>query len=169
MIEQLRRLFRDHGELRPSLIRKDRESPSPASYAKRFGSLDAAYQSVFEMPLAQVRLEVEGLLREAVDNVESYDDFLVVNRKFTVLVQPSVPVPHGYTQYWYFRPDVRGNVDITLGVPVSGHEGPQILGYFALPRLLVRGRGIRLYGSSESHLDMYGHSGLEVIFQLARS
>jgi hypothetical protein len=80
-----------------------------------------------------------------------------------------VPVSRGYGQYWYFRPDLRGVVDITLGVPVSGPEGPQILGYLALPRLLVRGRGIRLFGSSQSRLDMYGHHGLEVIFQLARS
>jgi len=100
--------------------------------------------------------------------VESYDDFLVLNRRFTVLIQPSVPVPHGYSQYWYFRPDVRGVVDITLGVPVSGPKGPEILGYLALPRLLVEGRGIRLFGSSESRLSLYGHRGLDIIFQLAR-
>ena len=39
-----------------------------------------------------------------------------------------------------------------------------------LPRyLLVRDRGMRLFGSSETRLDMYGHTGLEFIFQLARS
>lgn len=113
--------------------------------------------------------EVESLLRGLVQSVESYDNFLVVNRKFTVLIQPSVPVPHGYNQYWYFRPDSRGAVDITLGVPLSGHQGPQILGYFALPRLMVRNHGIRVFGSSEAHLDMYGHTGLDIIFQLARS
>ena len=50
-------------------------------------------------------------------------------------------------------------VDITLGVPVSSSEGPQILGYVALPRLLVRDHGIRVFGSSETRLDMYGHTG----------
>ena len=109
------------------------------------------------------------MLRRLVEDVEGYQDFLVVNRKFTVLIQPSVPVPHGYNQYWYFRPDVRGTVDITLGVPVSGPDGPKILGYLALPRLLVRDRGIRLFGSSETRLNMYGRSGLEFIFELARS
>lgn len=60
-------------------------------------------------------------------------------------------------------------IDITLGVPVSGAEGPRILGYLALPRLLVQDRGIRLFGSSETRLSMYGHAGLEIITQLART
>jgi DNA invertase Pin-like site-specific DNA recombinase len=169
MLEQLTRLFREHEFLRPSLLRVDDLAPSPSTYAKHFSSLDAAYQRVFGAVLAHVRSEVEALLRDLVHHVENYEDFLVVNRKFTVLIQPSVPVPHGYNQYWYFRPDLRGMVDITLGVPVSGPEGPQILGYLALPRLLVRNRGIRLFGSSESRLDMYGYRGLEMIFELARS
>jgi hypothetical protein len=114
-------------------------------------------------------MEVEALVRGLVADVEHYDDFLVINRKFTVLIQPSVPVNYGYSQYWYFRPDLRGMIDITLGVPVSGPDVPQILGYLALPRLLVANRGIRLFGTSQARLDMYGHHGLEVIFELARS
>ena len=86
-----------------------------------------------------------------------------------MLIQPSIPVSHGYNQYWYFRPDCRGIIDITLGVPVSDHEVPKILGYLAMPRLLVRNRGIRLFSSSDTQLDMYGHTGLEVILQLARA
>ena len=169
MVEQLGRLFHQHGCLRPALVRADHLAPSPSTYAKHFASLDAAYQRVFQITLAQVKEEVESLVRGLVQQVESHEDFLVVNRKFTVLIQPSVPMPHGYSQYWYFRPDGRGVVDITLGVPVSGPKGPQILGYLALPRLLIQGHGIRLFGSSQSHLDMYGYHGLDIIFQLARS
>jgi DNA invertase Pin-like site-specific DNA recombinase len=169
MLAQLERLLREHEYLRPSLLQSDPAAPSPTTYAKKFGSLDAAYQQAYRLVLAQVRAEVESLLRSLVKDVQSYDDFLVVNGKFTVLVQPSMPVPHGYNQYWYFRPDARVAIDITLGVPVSGPNGPQILGYLALPRLMVEDHGIRLFGSSQSRLDMYGHTGLEFIFQLARS
>ena len=63
---------------------------------------------------------------------------------------------------------MRSVVDITLGVPVTDPKGPQILGYLALPRLLVAKRGIRLFGSSETRLGLYGHRGLDVIYQLAR-
>jgi DNA invertase Pin-like site-specific DNA recombinase len=169
MLGHLERLHREHGFLHASLLTADEESPSASTYATHFASLDAAYQQVFRTAVREVRTEVEALLRRSVNEIESHDDFLVVNRRFTVFIQPSVPVPHGYNQYWYFCPDVRGIVDITLGVPVSGHEGPKILGYLALPRLLVGGRPIRLFGSSQTTLDMYGYTGLEVISELARS
>jgi DNA invertase Pin-like site-specific DNA recombinase len=168
MLEQLQRVLVEHECFRPAMLRADAAAPSPTTYAKHFASLDAAYQQVFRHALQQVKQDVESQLRSLVQEVETYDDFLVLNRRFTVLIQPSVPVPHGYTQYWYFRPDMRGVVDITLGVPVSGPRGPEILGYLALPRLLVEGHGIRLFGSSESRLDMYGHRDLDLIFQLAR-
>lgn len=169
MLEHLERLHREHGFLRPSILAADDLAPAMSTYHTHFRSLDAAYQQLFREAAGAVRTQVEGLLREVVGQVDAYDDFLVVNGKFTVLIQPSVPVPHGYSQYWYFRPDLRGVVDITLGVPVSSSEGPQILGYVALPRLLVRDHGIRVFGSSETRLDMYGHTGLEFIFKLARS
>jgi len=169
MLQHLERLHREHGFMRPSLVSADELAPSTSTYNTHFRSLDAAYQQLFRTAAGEVRAQVEVLLRKAVEQVDSYDDFLVVNGKFTVLIQPSVPVPYGYSQYWYFRPDLRGVVDITLGVPVSSSEGPQILGYVALPRLLVRDQGIRVFGTSESRLDMYGHTGLEFIFKLARS
>lgn len=169
MLEQLQRVLEAHQLVRPSLLRADTAAPASSTYAKHFSSLDSAYQQVFRFALQQVKQEVESQLRSLVQEVESYEDFLVLNRRFTVLIQPSVPVPHGYSQYWYFRPDMRGVVDITLGVPVSGPQGPEILGYLALPRLLVEDHGIRLFGSSESRLELYGHRGLDMIFQLARA
>lgn len=168
MLEQLRRVLTEHEYFRPSLVQADSDAPAPSTYAKHFASLDAAYQRVFQAALQTVRQDVEAQLRSGIQHVECYDDFLVLNGRCTVLIQPSVPVPYGYTQYWYFRPDVRGVVDVTLGVPVTGPHGPEILGYLALPRLLVEERGIRLFGSSEARLDLYGHRGLDVIFQLAR-
>ncbi len=169
MLSHLERVHQEHGLLRASLVSADESAPSVSTYATHFRSLDSAYQQLFKTATGEIRAQVETQLRQTVQHVESYDDFLVVNGKFTVLIQPSVPVPHGYNQYWYFRPDDRGVVDITLGVPVSASEGPQILGYVALPRILVRQRGIRVFGSSEARLVMYGHTGLEFIFQLARS
>lgn len=169
MVSHLDRIHREFGFVRASLVQADDSIPSASTYAKHFKSLDTAYQRVFSSTSIEIAQKVETTLREQVDQIERYDDFLVINRSFTVLVQPSVPVPYGYQQYWYFRPDFRGMIDITLGVPVSGSDGARILGYLALPRLLVRDRGIRLFGSSETRLSMYGHAGLEIITQLART
>lgn len=169
LLDHLTRLYREHGFIRASILRADASAPSASTYTAQFSSLDAAYQQLFRTTVDEVRGEVETRLRKEVEAIEAYEDFLVINRKFTVLVQPSVPVPHGYSQYWYFRPDSRVAVDITLGVPVSGSKGPTILGYLALPRLLVQDRAIRLFGSQQARLDMYGHTGLDVIVELARS
>jgi len=166
MIERLRQIFDQHGIIRSSLVRADAEAPSPSTFAKRFSSFDGACQKVFQEILHGTRVEVEARLREIVDEVEAHEDFLVINRRFTVLVRPTMPMQHGYAEYWYLQPDARDVVDITLGVPISSSEPHPILGYLALPRLLVGARSFRLFSSSESRLDMYGHDGLELIRQL---
>ena len=116
-----------------------------------------------------MRTEVETRLRRVVGAVESYEDFLVVNRKFTVLVQPSVPVPHGYSQYWYFRPDGRGTVDITLGVPVSGRTARPSWATSPCRGSSSGPRHPAVRDTAEARLDMYGHTGLDAILELARS
>lgn len=169
MLSHLQRLHDQFGFLRASLLRDDDEAPSGSTYAKHFASLDAAYQHVFRTVVEPIAEEVQSLIRQQVDHVEVYEDFLVVNRKFTVRIQPSVPISYGYNQYWYFRPDFRGTVDITLGVLVSGADGPTILGYMMLPRLLLRRYGFRLFATSETPLGMHGYTDLDLILQLART
>ena len=66
-------------------MRADPTAPCPSTYAAHFFSLDAAYQQVFRIVLAEVRTEIESQLRGVVPDVEAYDDFLVLNRKFTVV------------------------------------------------------------------------------------
>ena len=166
MLEKLEAVFRSHGTLRPSLVRAASDMPSPSTYLKHFGSMDRAFQQVFceirVMAGNQVREQIESL----VDQVLIFDDFLVIDQKLTVLVQPSVPMPYGLAAYWFFRPDRREVIDITLGVPLSEGTQPRILGYLALPRLLVQDRWIRLFSASHSRVEMFGHNGLAIIEQL---
>ena len=166
LIQRLREVWHEHGLVRPSLLRADGQAPSAGTYAKRFSSLDAACQRVYRDVLDQAKTQVEDRLRAIVDHVEAFEDFLVINRRFTVLVRPAMPMQYGYSEYWFLQPDSRKVVDITLSVPVSSDEPHAILGYLALPRLLVGDKSFRLFGSSESRLDMYGHDGLEIIKQL---
>jgi hypothetical protein len=166
LIQRLREVWHQHGLVRPSLLRADGQAPSAGTYAKRFSSLDAACQRVFRGVLDQIKAQVEERLRAIVTQVEAYEDFLVINRRFTVMVCPAMPMQYGYSEYWFLQPDSRGVVDITLGVPLSSDAPHAILGYLALPRLLVGDKSFRLFSSSESRLDMYGYNGLEMIKQL---
>jgi hypothetical protein len=128
--------------------------------------MDAAFQRLFSEVRAAAGSMVNERIEALVDQVVMYEDFLVIDEKLTVLVQPSVPMPYGLASYWFFRPDQREVIDITLGVPLSDDDEPRILGYLALPRLLVQDRWIRLFSTSHSRLEMYGHNGLAIIEQL---
>lgn len=168
MLERLGALMEEHGFICPSMVKTADGLASPSTFADRFGSLSAAIQLLFAESHAAIRDQVQHQIQELAEHVEPHEDFLVINGRFTVLVQPSVPVPFGLSQYWYFAPDQRKVVDITLGVPVSAPKGGEILGYLVFPRLLTSDRRIKLFGSSESRLELFGHHGLGVIEQLVR-
>jgi DNA invertase Pin-like site-specific DNA recombinase len=163
MLERLKHIFKVHGMVKGNLVSADAEAPGVGSYCSRFKSLDMAFQRTFEDALKQTKVTVVSQLREIAKEVEEYDNFIVVNKSFTVLIQPSVPVPYGYCAYWAFRPDRRPVVDITLGVPVSNSGKYDILGYLAMPRLMVRERSVRIFSTSDTKIEMYGHNGLDII------
>ena len=79
-----------------------------------------------------------------------------------------MPVPDGYGAFWAFRPDHRPVVDITLGVPLSDGGAYEILGYLALPRLMVPERWVRLSASNDARIQLHGHNGLELIRELLK-
>lgn len=166
MLEKLEAVFHSHGVVRSSLVRAASDMPSTATYLKHFGSMDAAFQQLFNEVRTNAGIQVSERIEALVNQVLVHEDFLVIDEKLTVLVQPSVPMPYGLAAYWFFRPDQREVIDITLGVPLSEGTQPRILGYLALPRLLVQNRWIRLFSSSHSRLEMYGHNGLAIIEQL---
>ena len=168
MLERLAALYRKYNVVTSRLVRFDKECPTPATVAAKFGGLTGAFQAMFADVLKRVRNDVfEAISREA-RLVDEHDDFIVINRDFTVLIQPSVPVPDGYGEFWAFRPDHRPVVDITLGVPLSNGGRHEILGYLALPRLMVPERWVRLSAASDARIDLHGYNGLDLIRELLR-
>lgn len=166
MLKQLREVFENYGFFRPSLFQSAVNRPSATTYAARFGSLDAAFQLTHESTRTKAREIVTQHIEELAGQVESFADFLVVKRRLTVLIQPSVPTLCGYRAYWSFRPDMRRVIDFTLGVALSGPAEFRILGYFVMPRLLIRRRPFRLSTVSEARLALMGHSDLAFISEL---
>jgi hypothetical protein len=100
-----------------------------------------------------------------VPEVLAYSDFLVLDQRLTVSIQPAVPMLSGYALYWPFRPDDRHVIDITLGVLLSEPSEFDILGYVALPRWLAGTRTFR-FSSGCVRTDLFGRTDLNFLRQL---
>ncbi len=168
MIERLAALYQKYNVVTSRLIRFDKECPAPETVAARFGGLTGAFQAMFTDVLKRVRNDVFEAISQEARLVDEHDDFIVINRDFTVLIQPSVPVPDGYGAFWSFHPDRRPVVDITLGVPLSNGGRHEILGYLALPRLMVPEPWVRLSAASDARVELQGYNGLDLIRELLK-
>lgn len=166
MLQRLAALYEKYNLVTSHLIRGDEDSPAPATVAAQFGGLTGAFQAMFPEVIQRVRDDVFQTIRQEAQHVDEHEDFLVINRDFTVLIQPSMPIPNGYGAFWSFRPDRRPVVDITLGVPLSNDGEHEILGYLALPRLLVPQPRVRLSAASDARIEMHGYNGLDLIRDL---
>jgi len=166
MIEKLRRLYETHGTVRPSVIAADRRMVAPSTYARRFESLDGAYQEIFREVIEQRTAEVVAALGEMAAKVEEYEGFIVLDDYVSLHVQPRVPFPHGYEARWAFRPDPRPEVDLTLGVPLSNGGSFSVLGYLVFPRAMTFGKVIRLGSTSPERFRLHAYTLEEMVAKL---
>lgn len=163
MLENLQRILEQYEFLRPSFFIR----PSAGTYARKFGSLDVAFQRAHGQAHEEAKAIVTSRIGKLVKQVEVFTDFLVLEKKLTVLIQPSVPALCGYHSYWSFQPDKRRVIDFTLGVALSGPADFQILGYIVMPRLLTsRRKTFRMSGVAIPGLELLGHGNLDFIRDL---
>jgi hypothetical protein len=138
----------------------------PQSYTTKFKSLDMAFQNMFPDIISKTKEAVVDFLKLGTNKIEEFEDYVVIDDSFSVLIQPSVPVPYGYGTYWSFLPDPRLEIDVTLGVPLSNSHEYTILGYMAFPRILTLGHNIRVFDTSESLISLFGYQDLELIHNI---
>ena len=165
LLAQLDSLYQEYGVFRSSLLRLQDDLPPATAYGRCFGSLDLAFQQLYAKSHAQACEQVQQKIREQVSEVLPYADFLVLQQKLALSIQPTVPVPSGYTAYWPIRPDRRQVIDITLGVLLSDPDEFDILGYVAIPRWLA-GRNTFRYSSTSVRTELFGHRDLGFLKQL---
>lgn len=165
MLAQLNSLYRRYGVFRSSLLRLDDEFPGAATFTRHFGSFDMAFQQLYSERRNRARQQVHEQIRARFPETLAYTDFLVVDQRLTICVQPAVPVPSGYSAYWPFRSDERDVIDITLGVLLSDAMESEILGYVALPRLLTGNETFRI-GSSFTRMELFGRYDLQFLHHL---
>ena len=162
MLRELESLWKKYGILKPSLLRMNDAAPSSHTYANHFGSFDAAFQQLHLTQRDRAKLAVQDEIAKQTSQVLNYSDFLVLNRKLSLSIQPAVPVPHGYSAYWPIRPDDRRVIDLTLGVLLSEWVEPEILGYVALPRGFGGSRTFR-FGSTSMRTELFGRTDLSFL------
>jgi hypothetical protein len=162
MLEQLAALYQQHGLLYSALFRLDEQMPAADTYASRFGSLDQAFQQLYREQRDQARQLVHEQICQHVPEVLTYSDFLVLDQKLTLSIQPAVPMLSGYTAYWPFHPDERQVIDLTLGVLLADPKDVEILGYVALPRWLAGEHPFRITSTS-TRAELFGQHDLNFL------
>jgi DNA invertase Pin-like site-specific DNA recombinase len=164
MLERLREIYEEYGFLRTSMLKTIESTPSAGSYGNEFGSFDGAFQRLYDKQRKEAREKVLALISGHFSDVIEYADFLVIDRRFSIAIEPAVAVPHGYDFYWPFRPDFREVIDITLGVFLAHSDEVEILGYAALPRLMLPNKTCRLAVTSIS-TELFGLNDLKYLLQ----
>ena len=166
MQKHLRSAFARYNMLSHSLLQSLPDMPSLSEIVNEFGSLPEAIQSLYPELLEKVRHTVLKMIKSKTSEVLEYEDFLVINKAFSVKIAPAIPFPRGYGHRWYFRPDKRSSVDITLGVPLRDIQGVRILGYFPFVRILEYEALICIADSSSFKIGLYGYPDLSFILDL---
>jgi hypothetical protein len=168
MQERFRFALKKYGMLSHTLLTSVSNMPRRCEVINEFGSLPEAFQSLFPDVLEKVRSEIRKILASKANDVFEHEDFLVINRLFTIKIVPVLPFPYGYGFQWYFRIDVRPSVDITLGVPLKDCQGSQILGYFPFLRVLTEESLVCIADTSSLTIGLYGYSDLSFILDHIR-
>jgi DNA invertase Pin-like site-specific DNA recombinase len=163
MLSKLGDLYQRYGVIRAKQITARKDMVSVHTYRKEFRSLDMAYQNMFLEVIQKTKDSIIAHLSSQVSKVEEFQDYIVLNDCFSILIQPSVPAPYGYGAYWSFHLDPRIEIDVTLGVPLSNNNMYDILGYLVFPRILCTSRNIKVFSSSQGNLDLYGYTNLNLI------
>jgi len=166
ILERIRSAFEKFKSLSYSLVKSLPDMPTRNEIIKEFGSLPEAFQSLYPEVIQETRDNVRMVLESKANDVIEYEDFLVINRMFTVKIEPALPFPRGYGYQWYFRIDQRPNVDITLGIPLRDTKGSHILGYFPFLHVLADEPLICIADSSSFKIGLYGYSDLRFIFDI---
>lgn len=168
LLERLRAIYAKYGVLTKAGLHGAAGLPSLGAVTQRFGGMTGTLYQLHAEVHERVRLAVQASLSERHGKVVPHQDVLIIDDRFTVLIQPAIPVVELTSPSWLFRPDHRPLVDITLGVPLADRDGSEILGYLAMPRLMMPTGWLRLSGSNPGLITLHGYKGLDFLQRFGR-
>lgn len=185
MLEVLKRILDQHGELSGLIIDEDENCPSSSSFRTRFGSLLRAYSLVGFTPDHDYRyLEINRGLRRlhptivsaVIDGIrqaggkvlqDAATDLLTINQEFTAsLIVVRCRQTIAGSLRWKLRIDTALKPDLTVAVRMNA-DNSQALDYYLLPRLDMHEAVLRLCEYNGLSLDAYRFDTLETLYRLA--
>jgi DNA invertase Pin-like site-specific DNA recombinase len=185
MLDALRRLLEQKGELSGLIIDETEGIPSSSAYQSRFGSLVRAYQligftpdrdySYIEVNRA-LRAMYPGVVAETIGGIETAGgrviqdpktELLSINSEFTVsIIIVRCCWSESGSLRWHVRFDTGLSPDITVAVRME--EGNQrVRDYYLLPRIDVNRARIRLAEYNGLSFDGYRFDTLGYLFKMA--
>ena len=167
MLERLQAIYAKHGVLTEMLVAADGALPGLETVKRRLGGAAGTLHQLYADVHERARQEVHDRIVAQHPLVETHQDLLIINGRVSVYIQPSLPLHQHDAPSWLFRPDHRQVVDITLGVPLADTQGGEILGYVAMPRLMMPNGWLRLSSSNLGLLTLHGYRGLDFLKDLA--
>jgi DNA invertase Pin-like site-specific DNA recombinase len=185
MLEKLRVLLQRHGYLHSDLLNGSPQTPNATAYAKRFGSLVAAYRRIGYSPLkgyrpaqiqrslGQINQQLIGVLRRQIESRGATVTWngrqrtLVLNEELRVWV---VLVRHNLTRcgfsHWLLRRHCQITPDLTMALRMDrNNEGIQ--DYYLLPALEKTGERVWLAEQNGIYLDAYRFESLDFLVGMA--
>ena len=186
LLEHLRRLYAEAGELSGFLIDQAGDMPSAAAYRSRFGSLGRAYeligyranlngeQTELNRRLRAMHPEIIDRMQAAIANAggaverDSKTDLLRINGELAVsLVLARCQTLDDGRHRWRIRFDPeRLGADVTLAVRLD-HANETELDYFLLPWLDLPRQEIRLCNRTSMNFECFRFTDLDFFYGMA--
>jgi hypothetical protein len=186
MIDELRKLFHQHGKLSGILIDEVEGMPSSSVYRSRFGSLRRAYSLVGYTPERDYSfIEINRALREThsrqIDEIaaqlaangarvqgEPSTGVLNINGDFTAMlvIARCHTRPSGRCS-WLIRLEQSQDWDLTIAARMTENNSA-ILDYYLLPRGDELSAKLRLAPDNPLVLDVYRFENLNYLYRLSR-
>ena len=185
LLDHLKRLYADAGELSGVLIDQAADMPSASTYASRFGSLGRAYalighQSNFDHERMQVNRRLRALYPEIIKRTEAaiakaggkvrcdaksgllhLNDELVIS----LVLARCQSLPDGRHR-WRIRFDpARFEPDVTLAVRLD-YSNEAELDYFLLPGLDLPRREINMSNRNSAHFEAFRFDDLSFFYAM---
>jgi len=186
LLDHLKQLYADAGQLSGVLIDQTPEMPSAATYRNRFGTLARAYEMIgyrsdrdderiaLNKRLRALHPDILARTKAAIETAggavtrDQYTDVLTVNEEMvvSVVLARCQPLADGRLR-WRIRFDpVRYQADVTLAVRLDSQNRTE-LDYYLLPRLDLPQQEVRLCNRTSIAFEAFRFDDLGFFYGMA--